>query len=361
MTLSSPDSLFRKTSFIAILYIVASMYVFGVWVWSADSPTTAFNSDLRSTLSELIYGTAHKPYVQRVLVPMLTRAVYFTVSGPTLDSLEQKVLELPKVQKETARLGWEIEYFAEYLIALSFAFLALFGFPFVMKNLWSTLYETEQAITNIIPILALLALPPVFLTGPHYIYDLPALFFFTLGMVMMIHGRWTFYYPVFILGCLNKETMVLLSLFFVLLYWKRMPRKSLLLHALTQGVIFAVIKAVITYSFVGNGGAVMDFHLFLNLHILLMGYDWTTLVGWTLVLTLVFLDFRKKHEILRKAILLAIPLGVLVLLSGVITELRAAYEMYPIVLLLASHTVLFRFVKIPYHLKQQPLLAAKQP
>lgn len=360
MTLSSSDSLLRKTSFIAILYIVASMYVFGVWVWSAESPTTAFNSDPRSTLSGLIYGTAHKPYVQRVLVPMLTRSTYTVISGPTLDSIEKSLLDLPKVQKETARLGWETEYFAEYLIALFLVFLTLLGFPFVVKAFWSAMYETGTAVTNIVPLVALLALPPIFPTGPHYIYDFPALFFFTLGVVLLVQGRWALYYPAFILGCLNKETMVLPVLFFVLLFWKQMPKRTLLLHTFTQVLLFVIIKAFITISFADNSGNVADFHLYLNLHILLMGYDWISMLALPLVLTLMFLDFRKKHEILRKAILLSIPLGVLVLFSGVITELRAVYEMYPIVLLLALHTVLFTFLKIPYRLKHPPLLAANR-
>lgn len=45
---------------------------------------------------------------------------------------------------------------------------------------------------------------------------------------------------------------------------------------------------------------------------------------------------------------------------AVISKMYAVYEMYPIVLLLALHTVLFTFLKIPYLLKQQPLLAANR-
>lgn len=353
---SSLASLLHKRSFVVLLYLVVSAYVFGVWVWSADTPTTSFNGDPVSKLSDIIYGTAHKPYVQRVLIPVVTRALHATLSSPALDSLEQRLLHLPKVQKETIRLGWERDFFIEYLIALSLAFLSLLGFPFVVRALWSTLYQTEQTITNLVPILALLALPPIFPTGPHYIYDFPTLFFFTLGLTLLIQGRWTLFYPIFIAGCLNKETTILLSVLFVLLYWKAMTKQTLLLHAGLQAIIFGIIKTIIMFSFAENGGNVMDFHLYLNLHLALMGYGLTTLVVAGLILWLVFYEFASKHPVLRKSLLLTIPFGLLLLWGGVITELRDLYELYPIVLMLALHTLFFSHLKIPYYLKRPSLI-----
>ncbi|MBX2990991.1 MAG: hypothetical protein KF749_07465 [Bacteroidetes bacterium] len=352
---SPPHSLLRRKSFVSLLYLFTAMYVFGVWVWSADTPTTSFNSDPRSKLSELIYGTAHKPYVQRVLVPLVTRGVFSIVSGSAIDSIEKSLLELPKVQKETARLGWETDFFMEYLIALAFAFATLVAFPFVIRELWARLYNTDESITDIIPLLALLALPPIFPTGPHYIYDLPALLLFTSGMLFMIEQRWALFYTIFALGCLNKETMVLLALLFAMLYRKEMGQQTLVLHLVAQAFLFAVIKLIIMNAFADNPGPVMDFHLNLNLHILLSGYNLVPMIVAGFTLWLVFSNYNSKHVILRAALLLAVPLGFLVLVSGVITELRAVLELYPIVLLLALHTIFFTLLKVPYQKEPFPI------
>jgi hypothetical protein len=350
------SALLQKKSYVVVLYLLTAAYVFAVWVWSADTPTTSFNGDPVSKLSDIIYGRAHKPYVHRVLLPLATRAVYAAVAGPALDSLEQRLLRVPALRKQTDRLGWETDFFFEYLIALSLAFVCLAGFAFVVRTLWSTLYSTEQRITNLVPLLALLALPPLFPTGPHYIYDFPALFFFTLGLTLLVQRRWRFFYPVFITGILNKETIILLSVLFALLYWRTMPRRTFLLHLGTQTILFLIIKTFISDAFAGNGGNVMDFHLHLNIHIALMGYSLPTLFIVCVLIWLVFHEYASKHPVLKRSLLLALPFCLLLVWGGVITELRDLYELYPIVLFLVLHTVLFSLFKIPYYLQRLPLI-----
>lgn len=356
MSQLSLASLLRSRSIVVVLYTLVAAYVFGVWVWSADTPTTSFNGDPVSELSDILYGTAHKPYVQRVLVPLLTRAVHTTVSGPTLDTLEHHVLQIPKVRKETLRLGWETEFFVEYVIALAFAFLSLLAFPYVVRSLWLMLYHTGQEITNVVPLIALLTLPPFFPTGPHYIYDFPTLLLFTLGLALLLRGRWPLFYPVYLVACLNKETTIMLTVLFLLLYARTLPTPRLLAHAGLQAFIFGIIKMMTAIQFAENGGNVIDFHLYLNIHIGLMGYGLTSLLVTALVLWLVFCEFSGKHPALRTSLLLAVPFGLLLLWGGVITELRDVYELHPVVLLLALHTVFFRLLKMPYSIRPLPSL-----
>jgi len=351
MNPSSLPSFFERRAVVGLLTFLVAAYVFGIWVWSADTPTTSFNGDPRSKLSDIIYGTAHKPYVYRVLVPALTRSAYYALSGPSLDTLEQRLLRIPKVQKETLRLGWERDFFIEYLLALSLAFLCLLGFAFTIRSLWSTVYDTEPRMSNLVPLVALLALPPLFPTGPHYIYDFPTLFLFTLGLTLLIKERWALFYPVFLIGCLNKETMVLLTFLFLIFFRKRFPARALAAHTGAQLLIFGGIKLILMHTFAENAGNVLDFHLYLNLHILLMGYSFTTLIIGGLLLWLVFHDFASKPPALRQSLTVAIPFGLLLLWGGVITELRDVYELYPIVLLLSLHTVVFSLYKFPYALK----------
>ncbi len=356
MNASSLPIFLERRVIVAVLYFLTSAYVFGIWVWSADTPTTSFNGDPRSKLSDIIYGTAHKPYVYRVLIPILTRSTYAVLSGPSLDTLEQALLRIPKVQKETLRLGWEQDFFIEYLIALLFAYLSLLAFSFVIRRFWAMLYDTEPRVSNLIPIVALLALPPLFPTGPHYIYDFPTLFFFTLGLVFLVQKRWSLFYPIFLLGCLNKETMVLLTFLFLILYRTHLPGKVFLSHMGAQLLIFGIIKLALLFAFAENAGNVLDFHLYLNLHILLMGYDAVTLLVGLFVLWMIFHDYALKHPVLQQSMALTIPFGLLLLWGGVVVELRDVYELYPIVLLLSLHTVFFSLFKLPYSLKNIPVV-----
>lgn len=343
-------SLLQKKSLVILLYVFTSAYVFGIWVWSADTPTTSFNGDPRSKLSDLIYGTAHKPYVQRAIIPILTRTIYM-LAPPTWESLERQLLAIPKVRKESVRLGWEEGFLAEYVIALVLAFACLCGFAFTARELWRQLYDAGEEIVNAVPLITLLCLPPIFPTGPHYIYDFPSLFFFTLGFALMLRQQWTYFAFVFAVGCLNKETMLLLTFAFFLLYRNRLSKRELVSHLIWQLAIFAMVKSAIQLVFSPNPGTALDFHLYGNLHLLLMGYSWTSLFLGAVVGGLIVYDLKTKHPSLKTAALLIIPFGALVLWGGVITELRALYELYPIFLFLALHTILFSFLQLPFSLK----------
>lgn len=343
-------SLLQNNTFIRVLYIFTTVYIFGIWVWSADTPTTSFNGDPRSKLSEIIYGTAHKPYVQRFLVPIMTRAIYDIVPQSVWNSIQFRLTSVPKMQKEMQRLGWEQDFLPEYLIALMLAFISLAAFPFVIRSLWQTLYDTEDGISNLAPVIALFVLPTIFPTGPHYIYDFPALALFTAGLLLILKQRWLMFYPVFILGCLNKETTILLTFVFAVQFWSSLPRRLLALHVVVQTAIFTVIKIIATQMFLDNPGSALEFRLHANIHILLSGYSFTTLFFVGVVMALLMFDFRQKHPALKNMASVGIPLGILWIVWGVVTEIRALYEFYSIASLLGLHTILFSILKQPYRM-----------
>ncbi|MBS1912780.1 MAG: hypothetical protein JST22_12400 [Bacteroidetes bacterium] len=332
----------------AVLYILLSAYVFGIWVWSADTKPDAFNADPQSRISDIIYGRADRPYVQRVLIPVITRTVRGTIPDAAADSLSARAQRVPKVREEMQRLHWEGRFLTEYLIALGLAFASLLAFTFTVRTLWTTFYETDRWITNAVPLAALLLLPPIFPTGPHYIYDFPALFLFTLGMVALLQHRWVLYYPVLAIGLLNKETMVLLPLLFILLNHRMLRSRAVLLHIAAQGAIFLAIKFAIAAAFAGNPGNTMDFHLFANVDILLRGYGIGALLVIAAFAWLLLHDWRHKHRDLKVAALLIVPMFLLLCWGGIITELRDLYELFPIVLILSLHTILFPLFGIRY-------------
>jgi len=341
-----------RRAFRSCVYVVSAAFVFSIWVWSAESEHTSFSGDPRSTLSGLIHGTSHNPFVQRALIPIITRSLHAFLPEEDWTAFEAALLTIPKVSKEVERLKWEKGFLPEYIISLMLAFLGIVGWVFTVRALWSRLYLSSDLVTDAVPLIALIFLPPFFHVGTHYVYDFPALFFFTLGLVLMIRRDWKWFYPAFVLGCLNKETMVLLPLAFILLYSEKMDRRHLLRHAAAQVTIFTVIKILLVLHFSGNPGGVAEFHLFANIHTLLSGYTMETLLMICLFAGLTLYDLRNKHFMLRRLLWLLLPLAALVAMFALVTEARDWLEVYPLVLFLCLHTLFFTVLKIPFRALQ---------
>src|SRR5512140_742144 len=321
-------------------YAAAAFFVFAIWVWGADNRMQAVNGDPRSTLDGLIYGTAHNPFVQRTLVPFLTRSVNVAIPAGLRDNVRASISANPKVQKEAERLGWDLRFLTEYLIAFFFSFLALVTFPFVLRALFASLYDADERLQSWVPLVSLLALPPFFFVGRHYIYDFPALLFFTLGLLLMLKRKWPASYMVFIVVCFNKETMVLLLLPLVLVYWTAFSRHQMAMHVSLHLLLFGAIKGTLMMIFAKNPGGALEFHLYGNIDKLLMPYSLGALLMAVVIGVLVWFDFRMKHPVLRKAAWLLAPFLLLMLCFAWIDEARDLYELFPIYALLIAHTVL---------------------
>ena len=312
---------------------------------------TSLNGDPRSKLSDLIHGTAHNPFTQRMLVPVLSRTIHTMSPANVWEDISSWLAQQPKFQKESKRLGWEIAFLPHYLIALFLALLSLIGFTYTMRVLFASMYETGPLVEKIVPLVALFGLPPFFNVGTHYIYDFTALFLFLLGAVLLFKQRWKYFYPVFIVGLLNKETMIMLSFLLLLVFHNNIARKSLVRHFVTQFAIFIAIKGLLVYTFASNPGTNLEFHLFGNIHDILMPYSMSSFAIAMALLFLVFHDWKSKPILLRQSLWLVAPFGALMICFAWLTEIRDAYEVYPFIFLLIVHTICFSIGRIPYHLK----------
>jgi len=284
-------------------------------------------------------------------VPFLTRTIAGAIPESARETMRVRISLNPKVQKEAGRLGWDLDFLPEYLIAFFFSFVALLLFPFVLRALFASLYDADELIISVVPLASLFVLPPLFFVGTHYIYDFPSLLLFTLGLLLMVQRRWLPYYMVFIVGCLNKETMILLLLPLALIYRGQFPVRRLGVHIALHAVLFCVIKGSLMLIYANNPGGAVEFHLFGNMHKLLMPYSLGTLLMAVVVGVLVWFDFRAKHPVLRKTAWLLAPFLVLMFCFAWIDEGRDLYEVFPVYVLLVAHTVLFSFLKKPYALK----------
>jgi len=334
-----------------ILYIATAAFVFALWVWGADTVSTSFNGDPRSTLAALIDGTASRPFVQRALVPFLTRTITGAVPEPARAGLTGALMGSAKFRKEAGRLGWDTTRLPDYCVALLIALASLAAFPFVLRSLFRTLYETDAAIADLLPCAVLLGLPPFFAVGTHYVYDFPALLLFTALVLLVVRQEWRVFYPLYAISCFNKETTVLIALATVLIWRGLMPARRLVPHVVAQVLISGAAGAALMFAFRDNPGASLEFHLYGNIHNLLLPYSLEGACLAVFLGVLVFHDFPRKHPVLRSCAWLIVPFGLLMFACAWMSEARDMYEIYPLFALLMAHTLLFTWGKRPYTLR----------
>jgi len=82
-----------------------------------------------------------------------------------------------------------------------------------------------------------------------HVYDMPVMALWALALLLMVRRQWAWFWPVFILACLAKETAALMVLVFVAVALGRMDHRRLLGMAGGLAVIWGVIRlALCTFS-----------------------------------------------------------------------------------------------------------------
>ncbi|HRF50776.1 MAG TPA: hypothetical protein PLC98_24315 [Anaerolineales bacterium] len=264
----------------------------------------------RLALADLIAGTAHRPFVYRVLVPTL--------------------------------VGWASNLFsvpAETCAAVV-VIASLFGFVVALRSLAGVFWHSPRAL-DLVGLAAVVCLLPFMLYSRH-LYDFTGLLLFTLGLYLLALHRWRWYLPVYALALLNKETAVLL----IGVYGLNQLRawRSLRFWGLLgiQTLVFVTLRLIIQWRFQGNPGAGLEFHWPDQLRALEVAPGLVAIYSLLglLVLWLALAGARRKPEFLQCAALAVGPaLFVAYQLWGFPFEIRNLYEAYPIFLLLSLPTL----------------------
>jgi hypothetical protein len=173
----------------------------------------------------------------------------------------------------------------------------------------------------------------------------------------MVRNRWRAFLILYTVACFNKETTILLTMVFTLHFFGRGSRMSWKHYFQLLGLqlgIFFLIRLLITWIFRNNPGAPLEFHLLdHNVALLLRPYGYTPLAVILCVTLLVFYRWTEKPPFLRNGLSILIPLAGMTLLFGYLDELRDFYEVYPVLLLLAAHTVA-SILQIPIQTLPEP-------
>ncbi len=248
------------------------------------------------------------PYQYRVLTPILAR-------------MTQAVLPLPLLS---------------IYIALTFAFaLGLF----VAWRAYLQPYFGESAAVYATAMLYPLLWNYTIAGSIRYPWDIPAIFFFVLGVALIQREQWQLYYLAFFLACLNRETSCFLILAFALLNWRRCPARWLMWNIVAQGALWLGVKVFLTRLFLHNPGEkVFENKLASNLAFVqsallhpLESWDWMLLTfGWMAIL--IALGWRTLPTDLKRLLLIVPPFLFGMALVGDFGQIRIHNELVPILL-----------------------------
>ena len=296
------------------------------------------NTYYRAKFDDMLEGTAYNPFVQRRLVPALVRLSSLAIPRGVAEDVEGRVRECRLARRAFEELHWEPRQAVRYFIAAAVLYGCLIGFVRGLLYLLDGLVVTAPGFRWITGVVALLGLPPLF-KFQVYLYDFAVLFLFTLGLALMLRGKWTAYFLIYCLACSNKETAVLLAVVFALTHWTGREARKVWFYGFLglQLAVAAAIKLLTWSAFYENPGPTLEFNLWLNLR-LMTPYSIATLMAWLAVGLLVAFRWAAKPIFLRRALWIAVPLLGTVPFFGATNEWRACFELYPIVLLLAALT-----------------------
>lgn len=98
--------------------------------------------------------------------------------------------------------------------------------------------------------------------GLYYSYDIPSLAFYVIGLIFFIKGRWFWFYLIFILANLNRESACFISLTGFFLQFnicsnvKLIIRtnKILIYHIIVQAILWIIIRSYLCWVFRDNPG-----------------------------------------------------------------------------------------------------------
>jgi hypothetical protein len=295
----------------------------------------------RAELEDIVYGKAYKPYVQRVLVPLIVRNCALAVPASAKSFLQDKFNASQIIKK----LQWNPEYAAEYLITVLIMYLSFIAFLLILRAFILSFLDLSASVSHLAVFFIAVLLPATFVYKV-YIYDFPQMLLFTGCLLLLYKQNWLLFYPVYILGCINKEITILVP--FVFLFWMgtKALKGSALLHFLVQLLIGITIYLAISHIFQNNPGGGTEWHLIRNLTkpFVLGGFGKLRLLIFLLAVILPLWKLKQAPLFLKRSLLTIFPpLICLTLFFGQMDEVRVYYEALPIVYTLSLAAIGIKF------------------
>lgn len=278
-----------------------------------------------ASLSQLLDGTARRPFIYRILLPqgarLLAKITPFSISPQHLQ---------PHIFRETFFYLDGSSHPKEAFFVLIFVFFAMLGFVYIEKKFLSDLGFSKET-QNILPILLLiLSLPLTVHFG--YIYDMPQLFLFAALLWLLFRRQWMWYLLLLFITTLNKETSVFLIVFYMIYFYTRLERKFFFKLLFGQLFLYIVVRISLLWIYRENLGDIIYPTLLIHIEqyksqpILFM----LTIVLFLSVFFLIREKWAKKNIFLKSAIIIPLLILPLYFIGGMPMEFRVFLEASPI-------------------------------
>ncbi len=193
----------------------------------------------KSRFNRAIHYKVPPPFVYRVLTPWLVNTIAERVPPAAHQALAATG------QRLRQRYALRDENDSEYAIAHYLIFVSLLGTLLAWRSNLTALGLGPPAFRDFTPPLALTLLPMTFMRGG-FIYDAPELLLTALALTFFLRRRWIPFYLTFALAVLNKESDILLPVWFLAAFLCHRDWRFLLRHAAisvaTGAPIFLAVK-----------------------------------------------------------------------------------------------------------------------
>ena len=102
--------------------------------------------------------------------------------------------------------------------------------------------------------------------GLYYPYDIPSLALFAVGVTLFLQGKWKWFYPIFLIACLNRESACFITMAGVFLLLRPEQKihiffsrnRTIIIHLAIQTSIWLFSRAILSYIFRDNPGAFFE-------------------------------------------------------------------------------------------------------
>lgn len=250
-----------------------------------------------------------RPYVYRVLIPLLSRTLKL-ITG--LDIV-------------TCLIG-----------VVSLSAICLY---YSIRYLYTSFKDDVHA-----DIITLIACEVTFLPILFYakVYDIAAAMFFTLSLGALARKKFWLYYLIFPFATLNRETTFLLTLFFILYLFRKLPLSQWMFGIFYQVIVFSAVKMLVDAQFANLAGSHFIWSLPLVIPMYTDQYLFTVILV-SFVAVFIYLALRQwyaKPSFLIAAFLIIFPVMIVLHISlGMAFELRVFSEIIPAIVILVMYPV----------------------
>lgn len=322
-----------------LLYALFSLHTMQRFLLSSNFGDT--NS--RVTLSAMVNGYAHRPFVYRALVPKMIDLVVKSTPTDTRTAINTTLQQnfyanllgaRPALRATLAENG--ILYMRA--VMASIIYLCLWGYIFLLYKLGALFFPKQWAMALFMPIVGLVMIT-AFADRGLFIYDFPVLFLCAACYYCLARQRWGWYFFWFILACFNKETTIFLFAFYTFWYFSRLDAKPFITYWTLQWIIFVVIRLFIVITFMNNPGFFLEDHMNWQISALFAGYNFKELSIYFVIIFLLTYHWRTK-PLFARYVLTIFPLAYIsYFVYGVPGEYRVFYDLFPLLTVLICDTL----------------------